>query len=248
MSDYDGAMVSFGGGINSTALVIYLAEQGWRGDVVFADTGCEHPETYCYMQYFEAEYLTPRGLTLTRLRGLPYQRGRATLPLVDYCEQHGMVPLAAARWCTKDWKGKPIERWCAANGDPLQLLGIAAEEAHRAPEKARPLVDAGIDRRECVAIIQRAGLDVPQKSGCTICPFQRDSQWHGLWRLHPELFERAARLEEGASARTGRFITLDPAGKITLRQRQARYEAQMPLIDDATMDGLRAFQPCVCGL
>lgn len=60
-------MVSFGAGVNSTAMVITLAEEGWRGPIVFADTMGEKPETYCYMDYFEREYLKPRGLAITRL-------------------------------------------------------------------------------------------------------------------------------------------------------------------------------------
>lgn len=241
--------ISFGGGINSVALAIYLVEErGWAGEIVFADTGAEYPETYCYMAYFESEYLRPRGLSITRLRGLPWQAGPASLPLVTYCEQHGMVPLAAARFCTKDWKGKPIERWAKANRIERTLLGIDAGESHRAPDAERPLVDVGIDRTECVRIIKAAGLDVPQKSGCFICPFQRASQWRRLWELHPDLFEQAARLEEGASARTGRFITLDPAGEITLRRRQAMYKGQIPMFDEAEMDGLLSYKPCVCGL
>lgn len=241
-------MVSYGAGINSTALAVWLIEQGWRGPVVMSDTGAEWPETYCYARYFDEAYLRPRGLQLTTIKGLPYQTYGRGVSLPDYCEAHGMVPLAAARFCTRLYKALPLQRWAAEHGIERVAIGIAAEESHRSPDAWRPLVDEGIDRRECIAIIERAGLSVPGKSGCYICPFQRDSQWRDLWQRHPALFERAARLEEAASAKTGRHITLDPAGKITLRQRQARYAAQLGLLDDATMDGLRAYQPCVCGL
>lgn len=234
--------------MNSSALVIWLVEQGWRGPVVFADTGAEQPETYCYLGYFEREYLIPRGLEITTLKGEPWQRGRATLPLADYCEGHGMVPLAAARWCTKDWKGRPVERWRAAHGEPPVLLGIDAGESHRQPQALRPLVDAGIDRAGCVRLIEQAGLAVPPKSGCWLCPFQRASQWRALWERHPDLFERAAHLEEIASARTGRHITLDPSGAVTLRQRQAMYEGQIPMFEESAMEDMLAYRPCVCGL
>lgn len=32
-------LLSFGGGGNSVAMSIVLVEQGWRGPIVFADTG-----------------------------------------------------------------------------------------------------------------------------------------------------------------------------------------------------------------
>lgn len=41
-----GEIVSFGAGVNSTALAILLVNEGWRGPIVFADPGAEWPETY----------------------------------------------------------------------------------------------------------------------------------------------------------------------------------------------------------
>lgn len=246
--EYDGCMVSYGGGVNSSALVIWLAEQGWRGEVVFADTGTEWPETMCYVRYFDSEYLQPHGLSLTVLRGLPWQRYATGVSLIDYCEGHAMVPLAAARFCTREFKVRPLHAWAAEHGSPPMAIGIAAEESHRQPDAIRPLVDAGIDRAECVRIIEQAGLDVPPKSGCYICPFQRPAMWRLLWERHPELFERAARLEEIATERRGLRTTIQPDGVVSLRQRQAMYEGQIPMWDEAEMDGLLAYRPCLCSL
>jgi len=60
-------MISFGAGVNSVAMTVMLIEEGWRGPIVFADTGGEWPETYCYLEYFERQFLKPRGLSITRL-------------------------------------------------------------------------------------------------------------------------------------------------------------------------------------
>lgn len=246
MSDYDGMAVSFGGGVNSTAMVIMLAEQGWRGPIVFADTGAEWPETYCYMTYLEREYLAPRGLSITRISGPQWVKKRGGMSLIDYCEAAHVIPMAAVRWCTHEWKAAPIRRYL---GDASQLIGIAADEAHRMPDAIRPLVDAGITRRGCIEIIQRAGLDVPQKSGCIICPFQRRDQWRVLWQRHPELWERVAMIEESVQRRKPRGMrpTLDIAGRYTLRDLQLSFESQieLPGFDD---DDLLAYRPCVCGV
>lgn len=239
----DNSMVSFGAGVNSTALVIWLVNQGWRGPIVFADTGCEHPGTYCFMNYFEREWLEPLGLEITRLQG--NDKGES---LIDYCERLSIIPFATMRWCTRIFKVEPLNAYAQAAGVTTQYIGIAADEAHRQKGRNCPLVEEGIDRRGCIEIIESEGLSVPQKSGCYICPFQRDGQWRELYRLHRDLYERAARMEEVASAKSRNHITLDPSGLVTLRQRQERYDAQLPLIDDATMDDLRAYQPCMCGL
>jgi hypothetical protein len=99
-----------------------------------------------------------------------------------------------------------------------------------------------------VKIIQDEGLSVPRKSGCYICPFQRNNQWKELWANHSDLFHVAQMLEEEASKRTKRFITFDPSGKVSLAVRRVRYESQTSMFDDAEMDGLLEYKPCLCGL
>jgi len=237
-------ILSFGGGVNSVALAIMAIKDGWSGEIVFYDTGCEWPETLCYMAYFE-EWLSQFGLTINRISNTTYKSG---LSLIDYCEYARIIPLAANRWCTVEYKVKPGLAWAAGRS---QMIGIAADEAWRQPDAIRPLVDAGISREGCIEIIQAEGLDVPQKSGCYICPNQSNSQWHELWRRHPDLFERVARLEESA-VRNARQkghrsvnVTLDPHGKITMRQRQLAYESQITL-PEIDMDELLRFKPCMC--
>lgn len=47
-------VVSYGGGTNSSALVIALVAKGIKPDcIVFADTGNEHPATYAFMRRFD---------------------------------------------------------------------------------------------------------------------------------------------------------------------------------------------------
>ena len=243
-------LISFGGGVNSTAMTILLVNDGWRGQIVFADTGCEWPDTYAYMDYFEREWLAPRGLGIERLAGMPWQRVKGGLSLIDYCEQSRVLPQAAVRWCTIEWKVKPIGRYADERGVSVQHIGIAADESHRQPAKSRPLCDRGITRQGCVEIIQAEGLDVPPKSGCYICPFQRHEQWRELWRRYPELYERAMRIEEaGQRTLPGRVrATLDPSGKQTLRERLAIIEQQTTMFDDDELDALLIYKPCLCGV
>jgi len=44
--------ISFGGGVNSVAMTVLMVNEGWRGPVVMADTGCEWPETDAYVERF----------------------------------------------------------------------------------------------------------------------------------------------------------------------------------------------------
>lgn len=243
MHEYEDRPLSYGGGVNSTALVILLASEGWHGPIVFSDTGTEWPETMAYIEMFGG-WLRERELELTVL-GSEWRRSKEAMTLIDYCEHYRVTPFPGTRWCTSRWKVEPLHKWCAENGhDPTDMLiGISAEEWHRQPEKERPLVDRGIDRNGCARIIRDAGLEVPRKSGCWICPFQTPRQWRELWQVHPDLFERVAALEEAATERRadGHITMSDPSRRVTLRQLAAGYEAQTEMFD-----WLEYYQPCMC--
>lgn len=237
-------MLSFGAGVNSVAMVVMLAEQGWHGPIVFADTGAEHPETYCYMEYFERKYLKPRGMEIIRVEpGSPYHK-RSKLSLEDFCLEQGKIPLLFVRWCSGEWKRRPLHGWSDEHGYNIQLLGISADEPRRIRDDLTvryPLVEANIHRPECIRIIQRAGLDVPRKSSCWFCPGQRIAEWRGLYMEHPELYERAIALEDNASERWGRQVTLGLDG-VSLRQLvERRWQGQMQM-------DLSQWLPCACAL
>ena len=246
--------VSFGAGVNSIAMVIMLAEQGWRGPIVFADTGGENPKTYCYMNYFEREFLKPRGLEIVTLSPAThpdlYVDKRVGGPtgvntLEDYCLKSGIIPFLAVRWCSGEFKRKPLEKWRTVHGIDRTLLGICSDEPGRVhyndPSVRYPLVEAGINRKECMRIVQRAGLEVPPKSGCFFCPGQSLGQWRALYYEYPDLYERAAILEENASARCRKQVTLDPNGVTVREKARKRWESQ------EQMD-LSSWLPCVCAL
>jgi len=244
-------MISFGGGINSTAMTILLINEGWKGPIVFADTGAEKPETYCHLKHFEENFLQPRGMIVTTLA--PPTRWHKAAPefLEEYCLERRYIPIAYLRWCTSRWKVQPLTLWAEEYGYSPVLLGIDASEGHRAkerPNRAYPLIERCIDRRGCIKVLKSANIPVPIKSSCFFCPFQTYEQWRWLHNNHPDLYERAAIMERRANERrTKRYATLNPAGLYTLDELAKRFQAQivLPGFDE---EYLREFQSCVCGL
>lgn len=243
--------ISFGAGWNSVAMTIMLVEEGWRGPIAFSNTGNEKPETYCYMEYFERDFLKPHGLEITRLSPVTHsdlydvkRLGGLANTLEEYCLRGGIIPLLAVRWCSVQFKRNPLENWRKQHGHSKALLGMSASEPQRVrddPTVCYPLVERDIHRPECRRIIERAGLEVPRKSGCFFCPGQRVAEWRNLYFEHRDLYERAIALEDNASEHNQKWATLDPHG-ISLRQhieRGWRGQLQMDLSE---------WLPCACRL
>ena len=77
-------MVSYGGGVNSTALLIGLHQHRIPVDLIlFADTGAEHPHTYAYLEVMD-----------------------------DWLKGHGMPPITRVYKTTRDGKRLTLEDEC----------------------------------------------------------------------------------------------------------------------------------------
>ncbi len=209
--------VSFGGGVNSAALVVGLLERQERPDwILFADTGGERPETYAFLDTFRT-YLGKHGLELTVVSNGGRGQG-ATLE--ENCLLRKELPSLAYgfKGCSVKWKRQPMDRWLrdqpqvqeAWNRGELvtRCIGIDAGETKRAklPPDDKwiyryPLVEWGWDRAACEVACRRHGL-TPGKSSCFFCPAARKSEIRDLATRHPDLFARAVAIERNSQAHT----------------------------------------------
>lgn len=229
--------VSYGGGVQSTALLV-LAAQG-RIDFetfLFSNTGddSEHPDTLRYVRDIAIPYAEQHGIEVVELRKTrkgekdtirqALSRGRMVIPVRRSKDGPPM-----SRSCTADWKvdviAKELKRRGATKENPATVaLGISVDEIQRAkpgvdprnPAQFRvyPLLDLGLHRRDCMDLIAAAGLPVPPKSSCFFCPFHDIEAWRKLKRETPDLFEQAVGLEAEMSAKTsdGRPVFLTRSG------------------------------------
>lgn len=189
--------LSFGGGVNSVALYLLMEELGMDFEAVFVNHGGDLPETYAYVRNFIA---TGRDVTILLPEHTRKRDGKVWNDLYQFCWDREMVPTTSMRWCTGDFKIRPIQRYIDA--PCFMHIGIDAGESRRAKintqkgvENRWLLIEYDIDRDGCKKLITDAGLDVPPKSGCYFCPYQRISQWKRLRREHPDLFCKARKLE-----------------------------------------------------
>ena len=194
--------LSYGGGINSTALAILLIEnklpQYVPFRVLFSDTGNEKDETYNFIEKEFKPYLTKKGVRLEVVK-----------PAETVLEQWQRLKVTGSRIirsCTKNAKIKPINSYINENGGGQQLIGIDAGEWHRVrndKNKHYPLVDLNIDRKKCVEIIRSAKLSIPTKSGCWCCPFSRVAEIINLAQSDPCKFSKIENLEKIANVTHG---------------------------------------------
>jgi 3'-phosphoadenosine 5'-phosphosulfate sulfotransferase (PAPS reductase)/FAD synthetase len=235
--------LSFGGGVNSVAMMLMLLDQKAEFEAIFVDHGTDWPKTYEYFEMFQ-DWLDVNGhKPITVLK--PDISGFSNL--YDYCFNYKITPSGIKRWCTTRFKieviHKYVERPC------FMLMGIDSGEEHRAKismedgiEKRYPLIEHEVDRYGCEKIIRSHGLPLPKKSGCYICPYMRRSQWQELRRVHPDLFCRAENLERMASERRiskgKNAITIAASGK-----------SLSAIIDDQpNLFEADDYPPCECGL
>ena len=172
-------ILSFGGGVDSSAILAYHLLEADLGieHVVFADTGAESKATYANIEYFKS---------LCADAGLPFSIvAKDGENIVEWVTRLGIVPVmpGGSHVCSKKFKGDVIQKWVNQtfpNEQITYLIGIEANEGHRTArftkpagdtnEYEYPLVDMGMDRDACLALLEKHNITVV-KSSCVFCPF-----------------------------------------------------------------------------
>lgn len=209
------AVLSFGGGVNSTAMLLLLADLQQLPDLVlFADTGGERPATYDHVREMRTwciDHAVPFHVVRNGVKTLEQvSLDRKELPSLAY----------GFKGCSVKFKRQPMDRYIRDNWAPAAVawaqgelvtryIGIDAGETRRAklPPDNRyvyryPLVEHGVDRDGCLALIKKHGLTPPPKSSCFFCPALRKPEILALAKDHPDLFARAVAIEKNAVTRS----------------------------------------------
>ena len=238
-------ILSFGGGVNTVALMVMLIQDRSPLDgVVFADTGGETPETYEAVE-FAKSYVAEFQIPFTVVQARPHNSD-----LYGTAQRRRVIPSVQWRWCTRDFKVNPIHQFYRGLGSHVnQYVGIAFDEIHRIRDSREdyvtnlyPLVEKRLTRQGCIEIIENAGLPVPEKSGCYFCPFNSTARWRNLLDSHPELFTKAIDLEENSKHFPRQRLTdqvFRERDRVTLREYRKRLELGT--------DGVQIPEGAACG-
>lgn len=244
-------VLSLGAGVQSTALLL-LAAEGAIDHVdaaIFADTGWEPGAVYTHLDRLEREVAGPAGIEIHRVSSgnirddaLDPAHRFASMPL--YVLNRDGSPGMARRQCTSEYKLKPIKRKVRellGYPHPIrvprgvfveQLIGISADEAHRAnvsdvryAENRWPLLELGWTRRRCISYLEAKGWGSTAKSACIGCPFHGNRAWRELRDEQPAEWDDAVAFDAAIRAGSARATA---AGK-ELRGSMYLHRSRVPL-------------------
>lgn len=246
--------VSFGGGTNSTAMLIGLRNNNIVPDIIlFADTGSEMPETYEHLEVMQ-EWGVKNGFPeITVVKYYPRKLEGEPQSLYKECLDGKKLPSIAYggfKTCSQKYKIYTQEKYVKelklaqktwSDGEKIiRYIGYDAGEPQRRDnarkfdrvnkeyENIYPMVDDWHwDRKDCENVILKEGLKLPGKSSCFFCPNMRKSEIIDLKNNHPDLLEKAFAMEENADLTTVKGLGRTWSWKDFVEQ----YEAQGNLFD-----------------
>jgi hypothetical protein len=216
-------VVSYGAGVDSTAILVKMVKRGIRPDaILFADTGGEKEGTMAFLpvmqRYLEAHGFP--GITVVRMSA----KNAKYSTIVEKMLANETIPFfpGKAHTCSQVFKIEPQLRWIyswdmarkawAANKKITHIIGYdsgqydtgrAADtfEECTNPDREQPwypLQAWKMDRAECIKTIIDAGLPVPPKSSCYICPVMKPEEIRELAEQDPARAALALAVEDVA--------------------------------------------------
>jgi 3'-phosphoadenosine 5'-phosphosulfate sulfotransferase (PAPS reductase)/FAD synthetase len=201
-------IMGLSGGKDSTALAYFMKRDYPEIELeyFFCDTHKEIPETYEYLKRIE-------GRLGIKIHYLEAARG-----FDHWLEMYGgVLPSPKMRWCTKQMKIIPLEKW-VGDDEVITYVGIRADENRDGYISTKPNIAAkfpfkehGLVKADIIRLLEESGIGMPDyyrwrsRSGCYFCFFQRKYEWVMLAQEHPDLFQKAVEYEQ--NHRDGRTYT-----------------------------------------
>lgn len=199
-------LLSYSGGKDSTAMLLFARSLGVEFMAVYQDTGFEHPIHYKYLDYIQEK----TGITIYRIKNEKYDG------LIDMVEKKNEIPNRVARFCTEKLKTDAMKQMILSRSDVEEVwIGVRTEESEaRAKRYAgfsyddtfplsefpqfskrdfgdikvrMPIVDWSIkdvwDIHDNNAINRHPLYDFgDERVGCYPCVISSEKSWYNVWK------------------------------------------------------------------
>ncbi len=195
-------ILSYGGGIQTIAMCVLVAQGKLpKPDyVIAADTGREMPTTWEYADEIARPLLASVGLELHvaghELATVDLYAANDDILIPAYTDT-GKLPT----FCSDKWKARVVRSYArqvlGTGTDLVNWIGFSMDEVRRCtddPGRRYPLIELMLTRADCEYLIEQAGLPLPHKSRCWMCPHQHNAEWREV-RANPELWRQAVELD-----------------------------------------------------
>lgn len=194
------------GAASAVAAKLTIANTSPEDELVIAYTnpGSEHPDNERFIKDCEEWFSHP----VVRLRSKKY------VDTWQVFEERRFIVSPYGALCTAELKKKV--RYDFERPTDRQVFGYTAEEKHRADrfreqnpgvDLITPLITHGLTKSDCLAMIDRAGIELPamyklgyQNNNCIGCPKGGMGYWNKIRRDFPDTFLRMSLLERHLDA------------------------------------------------
>ena len=192
------------GAASAVAAKITLAEVKSEIVIAYTDPGSEHPDNKRFIDECE-EWFDHK---VVRLKSDIYEDTWAVW------EKRRFIVSAFGAPCTTELKKRV--RYGFERPTDRQVFGYTSEEVHRADrfreqnpgvDLVTPLINHGLTKSDCLAMIDRAGIELPamyrlgySNNNCIGCPKGGMAYWNKIRRDFPDTFDRMANLERDIGA------------------------------------------------
>ena len=186
------------GAASAIAAKLTIAQNPPNLVIAYTDPGSEHPDNERFLTDCEKWF----GHPIIRLKSKKYADTWAVF-------EHGYLVSPYGAMCTAELK-KKVRRDFQLHDD-IQVFGYTNEEQHRADrfreqnlevDLRTPLIDYNLTKDDCIAMVQRAGIELPtmyklgyRNNNCIGCVKGGMGYWNKIRRDFPETFNRMAQVE-----------------------------------------------------
>lgn len=208
------------GGVTS-AVACKLAIDLYGADnvqILFIDTKNEHEDTYRFMKDCQEWY----GVLIGSITGI----GGEYKSIQDVWEKYNSLNVSYGAVCSSELKRRVRERFQNELEYDHQVFGFDIDEPKRAKaikmnhpntRPIFPLLMYGLSKKECIEIIQDAGIEVPVmykmgflNNNCfgTGCVQGGIGYWQKMKRDFPDKFDKMAEMEHKLTDKKGQPVTM----------------------------------------
>lgn len=191
------------GAASAVATKLALAQYGATHDVVIVNAFLkeEHEDNRRFLADCEEWFAHP----ITVLRDEKY--GAST---IEVFRRKQFIKSRYGAPCSAELKRKLLDRW--KQPDDVMVFGYTAEEADRLedfiernPDRPviAPLIEAGLGKEDCKAMVERAGIALPHmyslgydNANCIGCVKGGEGYFRAIRKDFPEQFEELAAVQE----------------------------------------------------